>query len=153
LSKDNGTDDFETIERVMDTLFSDTFGMIEESLFDLESRSLRPLFKIDVNDDMVTATFDLPGVNRDEVTITCTEDTVSVDAEMTRPVKMRVSRIPHAQEEFVRYSKKILLPVRVDPTKGSARFRNGIMVVKLPRFRGGKSVRIDTGSKVKRSRQ
>jgi len=153
LSKDNSTDDFETIGRVIDTLFSDTFGMIEESLFDLESRSLKPLFTIDVNDDMVTATFDLPGVSGDEVTITCTDDTISVDAKMTRPVKMRVSRIRHAQEEFARYSKKILLPVRVDPSKGSARFRNGIMVVKLPRFREGKSVRIDTGSKAKRSRQ
>jgi HSP20 family protein len=152
LSRDN-EDEFDTMGRVVETLFADTFGMIEGSLFDLESRSLRPLFTLDVNDDMVTATFDLPGVNRDEVTITCTEDTVSVEAEMARPVKMRVSRIRDAQEEFVKYSKKILLPVRVDPSKGSARFRNGIMVVKLPRFRGGKSVRIETGSKPKRSRQ
>jgi HSP20 family protein len=152
LSRDN-EDEFDTMGRVVETLFGDTFGMIEGSLFDLESRSLRPLFTLDVNDDMVTATFDLPGVNRDEVTITCTEDTVSVEAEMARPVKMRVSRIRDAQEEFVKYSKKILLPVRVDPSKGSARFRNGIMVVKLPRFREGKSVRIETGSKAKRSRQ
>jgi HSP20 family protein len=152
LSRDS-EDEFEATRRVIETLFADSFGMIEEPLFDLESRSLRPLFTLDVNDDMVTATFDLPGVDRDEVTITCTEDTISVDAEMTRPVKMRVSRIRQAQEEFVKYSKKVLLPVRVDPSKGSARFRNGIMVVKLPRFREGKSVRIDTGSRVKRSRR
>jgi len=152
LSKDN-YDELEAMGKVIESIFSDTFGMIEESLFDLETRSLRPLFTLDVNDDMVTATFDLPGVNRDEVTVTCTEDTISVDAEMTRPVKMRVSRIRQAQEEFVKYSKKVLLPVRVDPSRGSAQFRNGIMVVKLPRLREGKSVRIDTGPKAKRSRQ
>ncbi|MDA4112946.1 MAG: Hsp20/alpha crystallin family protein [Thaumarchaeota archaeon] len=152
MSRDN-EDEFETMGRVIETIFADTYGMIEGSLFDLESRSLRPLFTLDVSDDMVTATFDLPGVNRDEVTITCTEDTISVDAEMARPVKMRVSRIRDVQEEFAKYSKKVLLPVRVDPSKGSAKFRNGIMVVKLPRFREGKSVRIETGSKAKRSRQ
>jgi len=152
LSKDN-YDELEAMGRVIESIFSDTFGVVEESLFDLESRSLRPLFTLDVKDDVVTATFDLPGVNRDEVTVTCTEDTISVDAEMTRPVKMRVSRIRQAQEEFVKYSKKVLLPVRVDPSRGSAQFRNGIMVVKLPRLRAGKAVRIDTGSKAKRSRQ
>ena len=148
MSSDN--DAFENFGKGIESLFSETFGMIEDSLFDIASRSLRPLFNLEVSEDMVTATFDLPGASRDEISITCTEDTISVDAEMTRPVKLRVSSGRHEQEEFVRYSKKVLLPVRVDPERGSAKFRNGMVVVKLPRLREGKSVRIDADPDLKR---
>ena len=146
-------DEFERFGKGIESLFSETFGMIEGSLFDIASRGLRPLFNLEVTDDMVTATFDVPGASRDEVAITCTEDSINVEAEMTKPVRLRVSSGRHEQEEFVRYSKKVMLPVRVDPEKGSARFRNGIVVVKLPRHHEGKPVQIDADSKRKRLRQ
>lgn len=146
-------DQFENFGRGIESLFSETFGMIEESLFDIASRSLRPLFSVDVSEDMVTATFDLPGVNRKDVAITCTEDAISVEAQMARPVRLRVASGQRDQREFVRYSRKVLLPVRVDPDGGSAKFRNGIAVVKLPRRREGKRVRIDADPSVKRLRR
>lgn len=71
---------------------------------------------------------------------------------MTRPVKLRVSTGQVERREFARYSKRIVLPVRVDPDKGTAKFRNGIVVVKLPRHHEGKSVQIDAGSRAKRLR-
>jgi HSP20 family protein len=134
----------------IDSLFTEAFRMIEGSLFDVASKSLRPLFNLEVTDDLVTATFDLPGVGRDEVSITCTEDAISLDAEMTRPVRFRVSSGGGEGEEFARYSRKVLLPVRVDPDKATARFRNGIVTVKLPRRREGRSVRIDADEDVER---
>jgi HSP20 family molecular chaperone IbpA len=151
LTRDN--DEFETFGRGIESLFFETFGMTEGSLFDIASKSLRPLFSLDVNDDTVTATFDLPGANREDITITCTEEMISVDAEMMRAVKLRVSSGSHRQEEFVKYSKQVLLPVRVDPSRGTAKFRNGIVVVKLPRHREGKPVRIDARPTAKRTRK
>src|SRR5208283_3686997 len=136
----------------LENLFPEAFGMIGGSLFDLENRSLMPLFKLQVTDEMVTATFDLPGASKDEISITCTVDTINVDAEMTRPVKLRVPGGHIEREEFARYSKRVILPVRVDPDKGTAKFRNGIVVVKLPRQHEGKPVQIEADSKTKRLR-
>lgn len=138
-------DEFENFGEGIESLFSDTFGVSAGSLFDLGSRSLRPLSNLEVSEDTVTATFDLPGVKPQDVEIVCSEDTISVDAEMARPVKLRVPSGHYEQREFFRYSKKMILPVRVDPGRGSARFRNGIVVVKLPRHREGKPVRIEAG--------
>jgi len=67
-------------------------------------------------------------------------------------VKLRVSAGHAEREEFARYSKRIVLPVRVDPSKGTAKFRNGIVVVKLPRYHEGRSVQIDAGTRAKRLR-
>ena len=139
-------DEPETFGIVIENLFPEAFGIIGGSLFDLETKSLMPLFNLNITDDTVTATFDLPGASKDEISITCTVDTISVDAEMTRPVKLRVPGGHIERKEFARYSKKIVLPVRVDPDKGTAKFRNGIVVVKLPRQHEGKSVQIEADS-------
>ncbi len=147
------TDGIGNLGKEIESLFTDTFGTIGEPLLDLGTQSLRPLFNLDVSDEMVTATFDLPGVSRDHITLTCTEDTISVDAEMASPVKMSVSRGRLEQREFFRYSRKILLPVKVDPDKGSARFRNGIAVVKLPRLREGRRIPIGAAPGTKRTRR
>jgi HSP20 family protein len=146
-------DDTDGFGMGIESLFSETFGMLESSLFDLATRSLQPLYHVKVSDDDVVATFDLPGVRRDDVTITCTEDSISLEATMTRPVRVRVSRGRREGEEFVRYSRKVLLPVRVDPERGTAKFRNCIAVVTLPRLREGKPFRIAPASDKKRSRR
>ena len=150
MTKDD--DEPETFRIGIENLLPETFGIIGGSLFDLETKSLMPLFNLNITDEMVTATFDLPGASKDEVSITCTVDTISVDAEMTRPVKLRVPGGHIARQEFTRYSKRVVLPVRVDPDKGTAKFRNGMVVVKLPRQHEGKSVQIEADSKVKRLR-
>ena len=139
-------DEPETFGIVIENLFPEAFGIIGGSLFDLETKSLMPLFNLNITDEMVTATFDLPGASKDEISITCTADTISVDAEMTRPVKLRVPGGHIERKEFARYSKRVVLPVRVDPGKGTAKFRNGIVVVKLPRQHEGKSVQIEADS-------
>ncbi|MGD0638330.1 MAG: Hsp20/alpha crystallin family protein [Nitrososphaerales archaeon] len=144
MTKDD--DEPETFGIVIENLFPEAFGIIGGSLFDLETKSLMPLFNLNITDDTVTATFDLPGASKDEISITCTVDTISVDAEMTRPVKLRVPGGHIERKEFARYSKRIVLPVRVDPDKGTAKFRNGIVVVKLPRQHEGKSVQIEADS-------
>jgi HSP20 family protein len=151
MSKDSNG--FGDLGKEIESLFTDTFGTIGEPLLDVGSQSLRPLFSIDVNDEVVTATFDLPGVSRDRLAITCTEDTISVEAEMARPVRLSVSRGRREQREFLRYSRKVLLPVRVDPERSSARFRNGIAVVKLPRLREGRPIPIGEAPDPKRTRK
>ncbi len=135
-------DDMESLGRRFDAFFSMALAGMEQSLFDLESRCLRPLYRIEVNEDAVTAIFDLPNVKKKDVKLTSTEDSLKVDASMSKPTTLRVGGLHHAPVEFARYSRKISLPVRVDPSKASARFANGILLVRLPRVHAGKVVRI-----------
>jgi HSP20 family protein len=149
--EDEDDDDIQQMQRGMEDLFSRAFRSMDSMLFDLESRSLKPLFKIEVDDEKVTVTFDLPGVSKDDVEITSTEETISIEAEMVKPVKLKVSDVNQTRVDFERYSKKIRLPLRVDPNKGTAKFRNGLVVVKLPLIRDeGKVVKIGAGGRAKR---
>lgn len=104
-----------------------TMGIIEHSANAL--RPGQPLSTIEVGEKFVTIVFDLPGVQRDEVLLTCTEDKVTVEAEVRR----RSVRGGGVAEGYARYSKQVVLPVRVVSEKGTARFKNGMIIVKLPR--------------------
>lgn len=135
-------DEIERFEIGVDRFFAQAFSAMENSFFDLESKTLKPLFRLELDDEWVSVTFDLPGVRKEDVEVTCTENMISLEAEMSKPVSLRVSGNKNRPALFERYTKKIQLPVRVDPEKGTAKYRNGMIVVKLPIMRRGKSVKI-----------
>ncbi len=135
-------EEIEPFETSIDRFLSRAFSGMDDPLFDTESRALRPLFRLEMSEGWVTVVFDLPGVKKEDVEVTCTEDMVSIEAEMRHAVSMRVSAGRSGIARFERYTKKVLLPVKVDPDKGTARYKNGMVVVKLPVLRGGKAVKI-----------
>lgn len=125
-------------------IFSSSLGLFGGSLFS-SSEILRPLSRIDVGRDSVTVTFDIPGVDREGITVTCTEDYVSVEAETRREFRSTGQRDRASRVEETRYSERVGLPVPVDPDRGTAKFNNGMLVVKLPRVQKGRTVKVTSG--------
>ena len=124
-------------------------SFIEEALlgegslfFDLKSKSLKPLCRIEGTEEAVTVTFDLPYVDKKDITLISTEDTVGVEAKTRRAVTLRVGGSVQKQVQFERYALRVRLPRRVEPEKGKATFRNGLLRVKFPIAKGGNRVRI-----------
>jgi HSP20 family protein len=142
MSEADNSDEFTALKRSMDAIFARAFAGIEDSLFDMESMSLKPLFRVEVNDEAVTVVLDLPQVEKKDLVLSSTEDTLSVEARLREPVKLRVASIHRSSARFEKYSKRLKLPVKVSPGKASAKFKKGILVVKLPRARTGKAVKI-----------
>jgi HSP20 family protein len=138
-------DQDERSDTAIDRFFSQALAEFGGPFFDIQSGTLRPLFRLEVTDDSVTVAVDLPGVKKEDVQITCTDDVVSVEAEIMKSVARKVSGMSSTTTRVERYSKKIRLPVRVDPNRATAKFKNGIVVVKLPILRGGKAIKIVDG--------
>ncbi len=90
----------------------------------------------------VAVTFDLPYVRKEDISLTSTEETLSVDAKMKKPVTMKLGGSIQRHFQFEKYSKKIRLPLRVDPNNAKARFRNGRLVVSYGTGQKGNSVKI-----------
>jgi len=124
-------------------------SLIEEALFgertplfDVKSKSLRPLFRIEETDEAVTVTLDLPRVEKKDISLTSTVDTLGVEAKMRRPIKLRVGGVVQKHVIFERYTGHFTLPSRVDPERANATFRNGLLKVKFPTARRGNRVKI-----------
>lgn len=114
----------------------------DRSLFNLESRSLRPLFKVEESADSVIVTFDLPRVEKGKIVLSSTENTLNVEASMTKPVTLRVGSSTQRRLAFEKYSAHVQLPRPVDPEKGVATFKNGLLRVRFPVAKKGSRVKI-----------
>ncbi len=133
----------ERFEDSFDRIFSQAMAVMESSLFDLESMSLRPLYRLEVSDKEVRVTFDLPRVEkRKDVTLNVTEDALRIEARTRNPVKVKLKGPRQDQAEFEKYMIRILLPVKVNPEKARAKLLSGILTVRLPIRHEGKAVKI-----------
>ena len=119
----------EELERRTDELMREVF---EKPSWDLETRSLEPLFNISV---IVTA--DMPYVDPETVEIErLDEDLIEVSAKMRVKVTFRDLGIRHREGEFSCFRCRVPLPVPVEVGKAKIRVRRGILEIRLPRKRG-----------------
>lgn len=114
----------------------------EMLLFDLKSKSLRPLCRVEATAEAVVVTLDLPYVEKKDISLTSTDDTLSVEAKMRKAVTVRVGGSVQKRVQFERYTRLVSLPRRVDPEKAKATFKNGLLRVKFPLAKRGNRVRI-----------
>ncbi len=136
------SDLFDEMDRRVHAILRQTLGGMHDSLFDMDSKSLKPLFRIEVSDEQVVVIFDLPYVGKEDISLTSTEETLSIEAKMKKPVTMKLGGSIQRHFQFEKYSKKIRLPLRVDPNNAKARFRNGRLVVSYGTGQKGNSVKI-----------
>jgi HSP20 family protein len=135
---------FDEIERRMHAMFEEVLGAGQAALFDISTKSLKPLFRIEVNDDEeVVVIFDLPYVEqKDDIELHSTADSLSIQAKMRKAISIQMGGPFQREMEFERYTKKIKLPVKVDPNGARAVFSNGMLRITYPVAHAGTSVRI-----------
>jgi len=124
----------EELERRTDELMREVF---EKPSWDLETRSLEPLFNISVTPDEVIVTADMPYVDPETVEIEkLDEDLIEVSAKMRVKVTFRDLGVRHREGEFSCFRCRVPLPVPVEVGKAKIRVRRGILEIRLPRRRG-----------------
>jgi HSP20 family protein len=128
--------------RALRSFIEDVFFSEDRPLFDLKSKSLRPLCRIEATEEAVTVTFDLPYVEKKDISLTSTENSINVEAKMRKAVAVRVDGSVQRHVQFERYTGVVRLPTRVQPEKAKATFKNGLLRVKIPVAKRGNRVRI-----------
>lgn len=127
-------------------MFSDMVDAIKEKQEELENaiaeyKSSTPIkLSMDVteDDENITVVTDLPGVNKDDIKIDITEDTLTIDAKFEEETE------EEGEEEGVKYHKKersygeanrtIVLPANIKMDEAKAKFENGVLTVILPKL-------------------
>lgn len=91
-----------------------------------------PLHEVKVTKEGVVITMDLPGVRKEELVISASEDAILVEA---------TSKVGGAT---VRYRKLIRTPIPIDPDRVVARLTNGILqIVAPPKEVGFRRVKVE----------
>lgn len=109
----------------------------QKPTWDVDAHSLEPLCDVSVSSDKVIVTADLPYVDPESIKIDgVTDDLIEITAKMRIKVNFERLGVTHRKGEFSCFSCRVPLPVPVDISRASARFRRGILEITLPRKRG-----------------
>ena len=85
----------------------------------------------DENELVVKA--EVPGVEPEDLDVTCTEDALVIRGETRREEQREVRGWRHSERRFGRFERQIPLPPGVRPDEARANFRNGILELRIPK--------------------
>ena len=95
-----------------------------------------PRVKVDVaeKNGAYTVTAELAGVKKDDIQVTIDGSQVTLAAEVKREKEAsQDERVLHTERVYGKVSRSFTLPQEVDEAKAEAKFRDGVLELKLPK--------------------
>ena len=106
-----------------------------------------PAVNIWTNDDGQIISAEMPGVHPGDIDIDVTGDALSISGER-KPDEVAKNAYYHRRERsYGSFSRTIQLPFMVDTSKVEANFKNGVLMISLPRAEVDKPKKITIKSK------
>jgi HSP20 family protein len=91
--------------------------------------------KVDIiqNEKEVVVKADVPGVKKEDMQVTVTEDTVTFRGEAKSSVETKKEDVFHSERFYGCYSRTLPLPALVDSSNAKAKFEDGVLTVTIPK--------------------
>jgi HSP20 family protein len=125
---------FDPFNELVDDLFKGFF--VRPVAYEGRNGEALPRVKVDVaeNNGAYTVTADLPGVKRDDIQVTIDGAQVTLTAEVKREKEAAADeRVLHTERVYGKVSRSFTLPQEVDEANAEAKFRDGVLELKLPK--------------------
>ena len=102
--------------------------------------------KLDVSEtkDAMVVTVDMPGVDPKEIAIALTGDLLTLKGEKAKEAEERdkEERFHRVERTYGAFLRSVRLPMAVDGSKVTATYKNGVLVVTLPKTPASKGTTI-----------
>lgn len=106
-----------------------------------------PAVNIWANDEGQIVSAELPGVHPEDLDIDVTGDALSISGERKPDEVAREARYHRRERNYGSFSRTVQLPFMVDTNKVEASFKNGVLLITLPRAEADKPRKITVKSK------
>ena len=125
-------DEFEEMERRIDDFFQRAKSSLEP-MWDIQTRTLKPLYDVRQTRESIKVLVDLPYVEKEAIQLRVDENSIDLSAKLRQPVKYERWGTTQRGCEFNKLYTTIPLPAEVDPDGAKAKLRDGILTVELPK--------------------
>ena len=125
---------FDPFNELVDDLFKGF--LVRPVAYEGRAGEALPRMKVDVAEQngAYTVTADLPGVRKDDIQVTIDGAQVTLAAEVKREKEASEDeRVLHSERVYGKVSRSFTLPQEVDEGKAEAKFRDGVLELKLPK--------------------
>ena len=93
----------------------------------------RPSWDIYETGEDLILLVDMAGIKLEDIEINVSRDRVQLQGDRCRPFEHQVTRIHHMEIDFGPYHQIIPLPERVEPRGASSNYREGFVLIRLPK--------------------
>ena len=102
-----------------------------------------PAIDVAVEKDNVIVNADLPGLTRDDVTVTLQDNYLTIRGERKHATEQTEANYFLSERMFGSFTRTIELPMAVNASKIEARFKDGVLQVTLPKTEDAKPKQIE----------
>jgi HSP20 family protein len=122
-----------SLQSEVNRLFDDIFPGVEEGESRFERAGWSPQVDVLETDDHYRLRVDLPGVSREEVTISAEGARVSIRGERQQDTETSGENMIRTERRRGRFYRAMTLPSEVNASQAKAHFENGVLMVDLPK--------------------
>jgi HSP20 family protein len=104
---------------------------------------LEPAAEVAESDGEVIVKLEVPGVDKDQLHVSVTDDAVTVHGETRKETEEKKQSYYRQEISYGAFRRTVPLPADVDPAKASAELKNGILKITLPKAAQAKAHRVE----------
>ncbi len=126
---------FERMEGMFEDFFHRPFGRPFWPSLPRLFEGMEPSPSVDIfeeGDDVVVKT-ELPGMEKDNIDINLTDNTVTISGEKKKEEKVEKKNYYHLERSYGSFSRSFSLPAEVQTDKAKATFKSGVLEVRIPK--------------------
>ena len=134
-------DDFRRFEEIMNRMYRDFWGTPSRRLLPsgegeslLPAQARQPFIDIIDGDKEIIATAEIPGLEKEDISINLTTDRLEISAETKKEEKKEEEGYLYRERHSGRYYRAVSLPTTIDPDKAKASYKNGVLEIKMPKL-------------------
>jgi HSP20 family protein len=128
--------------RRRDDLFDPMFrGLFRRPTFE-EGELLEPAVDVAESDGEVTIKMEVPGVEKDQLHLTVSDDHLTVRGETRKESEEKRKNYYRQEIRYGAFQRFVPLPVEVDAAKTHAELKNGVLTIALPKSKQPKAQEI-----------
>jgi HSP20 family protein len=125
---------FSEKERWFDDYLRDPFSLARFSrLMPAVMAEIIPSIDIYVDKDDVVVKAELPGLRKEDIDITLTQDTITISGEKRKDEKVDKKNYYRWECSYGSFSRVLGLPAKVQTDKVKAQFKNGVLELRIPK--------------------
>jgi len=108
--------------------------------FEIRTGCISPLYNVSETTNEVIVSVDLPGSKKEDINVTVFEDRIIIKAKCFK--SYRIAKLVSEKNEG-EYLLELVLPSQVDPNNASAKYRNGVLEVRILKAGKGKTIKVE----------
>jgi HSP20 family protein len=107
-----------------------------------EPEVIEPAAEVAESDGEVTVKMEVPGVEKEQLQLTVADDRLTVRGEMRKESEEKRKNYYRQEIRYGAFQRSVPLPMEVDAAKASAKLKNGMLEITLPKTKQPKAQEI-----------